>query len=150
MATGSPRVISLQLRNSREKKNFPIFLWQKSPGEYSDRSSQSQSLQLNPSPALPEFSQGTHLWGQRGGRKSLSGLFPKKAWGFARQKGREHWIIKVISTTINPTVLAPCLVSCNHAVSWPRRSFSSIPALIYVTKEHTGKTRDKVWIWEIR
>lgn len=73
---------------------------------------------------------------------SLFVSFPKEKPGvFARWKGIGHGIMKALSVTINFTVLTPCPVSYNHVVSWPRRSFSLSPALIYITKQHTGKRK---------
>lgn len=114
---GVPESYHPSLEIPEKRANFPIFLWQKSPGKYSDRSSQSQSLHLNPSPALPEFSQGTHLWDQRGGRKSLSGLFPKKAWGFCKTKGEKTLDNKSSICYYKPHSSCSLLVSYNHAVS---------------------------------
>lgn len=149
MATGSPTVISPQLTNSKGRENFPIFPWQKSRREDLDRPSQGQMPTHEPITCFAwaqsdQEGASTLPWDQGGGSKSF-GSFPKeKPAVFAKWKGIGHWVIKTRSATINSTVLISCSISYKHAVSWPRRSLASLPALIHITKQYAVKRKREI------
>lgn len=87
---GVPESYHPSLEIPERRANFPIFLWQKSPGKDLIGLAKVKSLHLNSSPALPEFSQGTHPWGRGGGKKSLSGITAKESLGFLQDEREEN------------------------------------------------------------
>lgn len=141
---GVPESYLPSLEIPREEKTFPFFFDRKVIGRIWIGLVKVRCLHLNQSLALLELNQTTHPWGQGAGSTSF-GSFPKeKPAVFAKWKGVGHWVIKTRSATINSTVLISCPMSYNHAVSWPRRSLSSSPALIHITKQHTGKRKREI------